>query len=110
MTVRVIFGACLLALVAAGCGGQRSGVAGARHCLAGEQEPVGGRDVAVAAVVTRPLTAYREPRGRAVASFGILNVNGVPTVFSVLARRVDSRCRPTWLHVRLPIRPNGATG
>jgi lipoprotein-anchoring transpeptidase ErfK/SrfK len=28
----------------------------------------------------------------------------------VLARRVDSHCRATWLHVQLPVRPNGATG
>jgi lipoprotein-anchoring transpeptidase ErfK/SrfK len=31
-------------------------------------------------------------------------------VFGVLGERVDARCRATWLHVALPIRPNGATG
>jgi lipoprotein-anchoring transpeptidase ErfK/SrfK len=31
-------------------------------------------------------------------------------VFGVLGGRVDARCRVTWLHVALPIRPNGATG
>jgi lipoprotein-anchoring transpeptidase ErfK/SrfK len=64
----------------------------------------------VAAVVTRPTTAYTEPGGRPLARFGLLNVNGVPTVFGVLGRRIDRGCRPTWLHVQLPIRPNGATG
>jgi lipoprotein-anchoring transpeptidase ErfK/SrfK len=100
----------LLALLAAGCGGSRHGVAGEQHCAAGAQEPVGSAEVAVAAVVTKPTTAYREPGGRPVASFGMVNVNGFPNVFSVLSRRVDSHCRPRWLHVQLPIRPNGATG
>ena len=35
---------------------------------------------------------------------------GARTVFSVLGERVDGGCRATWLHVELPIRPNGATG
>jgi lipoprotein-anchoring transpeptidase ErfK/SrfK len=61
-------------------------------------------------VVTRPTTAYRQPGGRALASFGLRNVNGAATVFSVLGRRVNSHCHSTWLHVQLPIRPNGATG
>jgi lipoprotein-anchoring transpeptidase ErfK/SrfK len=39
-----------------------------------------------------------------------MNVNGVATVLSVLGEQLDSRCRPAWLHVELPIRPNGATG
>jgi lipoprotein-anchoring transpeptidase ErfK/SrfK len=101
----------LLAVLAAGCGGSH-GVAGEQKtiCAAGSQQVVGARDISVAAVVTRPTTAYTEPGGRAVASFGLLNVNGVPTVFSVLGQRVDSHCRSKWLHVRLPIRPNGATG
>jgi lipoprotein-anchoring transpeptidase ErfK/SrfK len=112
----------VLALLAAGCGGGRTGgasgmngVAGERktlvpHCAAGTRRAVGRPGVAVAAVVTQPTTAYQEPGGRAVASFGLLNVNGVPTVFGVLGQRVDASCRPTWLHVQLPIRPNGATG
>jgi lipoprotein-anchoring transpeptidase ErfK/SrfK len=105
-----------LALLAAGCGGgSMHGVAGerkalVRHCAAGVQRPVGSAEVAVAAVVTRRTTAYREPGGRALASFGLLNVNGVPTVFGVVGQRLDTSCRPAWLHVQLPIRPNGATG
>jgi lipoprotein-anchoring transpeptidase ErfK/SrfK len=103
----------LLGLLAlAGCGG------GTTHRVAGQEKtvcaaglrPLGTTAVAVAAVVTQPTTAYAEPGGRAVARFGLLNVNGVPTVFGVLGERVDGRCRPTWLHVQLPIRPNGATG
>jgi hypothetical protein len=101
---------------AAGCGGAGShGVAGARkeivrHCAAGSQRAVGSDRVAWAAVVTRPTTAFREPgRGR-IARFGLLNINRVPTVFGVLDERVDGSCRATWLHVGLPLRPNGITG
>ena len=99
-------------LLAAGCGGagaRRHGVAGARieHCAAGVQRPLSSP---LAAFVVRPTTAYREPGGRVLARFGLLNVNGVTTVFSAFGERVDTGCRPTWLHVELPIRPNGATG
>jgi lipoprotein-anchoring transpeptidase ErfK/SrfK len=54
--------------------------------------------------------ALDEPGGRAVARFGRINVNGVPTVLGVLSERVDRQCRPRWYRVQLPIRPNGATG
>jgi hypothetical protein len=40
----------------------------------------------------------------------VRNVNGVTTVFGVVGKKVDARCRAAWLHVALPIRPNGATG
>jgi len=106
--------AAISALAIAGCGGgtHARGVAAARvaRCAAGSQRPLGSRVVAAAAVVARPTTAFGAPGGRALARFGLLNVNGVPTVFSVLAARVDARCHATWLHVELPIRPNGATG
>jgi len=58
----------------------------------------------------RPTTAYRSPRGAAIQRFGVRNVNGVTTVFGVVRKEVDARCRAAWLHVALPIRPNGATG
>ena len=29
---------------------------------------------------------------------------------SVVGERLDARCRVTWLHVALPLRPNGVTG
>jgi lipoprotein-anchoring transpeptidase ErfK/SrfK len=74
---------------------------GAAHA-AGACAPNGA--AAHAAVVTRPLTAFRRPGRGAIARFGLENVNHVDTVFGVLA------CRGAWLHVRLPLRPNGATG
>jgi lipoprotein-anchoring transpeptidase ErfK/SrfK len=103
-----------LALLAAACGGSGSsnGVAGAHKtlCADGAQRPLGTRDAPVAAVLIRPATAFHEAGRSPVARFELKNVNGAPTVFGVLGERVDTRCHATWLHVQLPLRPNGATG
>lgn len=57
-----------------------------------------------------PVTSFRGiGRGR-FAVFGLRNQNGVPTVFAVLARRVDGACRARWYRVQLPLRPNGVKG
>jgi lipoprotein-anchoring transpeptidase ErfK/SrfK len=79
-------------------------------CAVGTTRPLGDATSALAAAVVRPTTAYDRPGGRPLARFGLLNVNGVPTVFSAVGERVDRRCRATWLHVELPLRPNGLTG
>ena len=34
----------------------------------------------------------------------------MPTVFGVVARRVEESCKPSWYQVRLPRRPNGRLG
>jgi lipoprotein-anchoring transpeptidase ErfK/SrfK len=117
--------AALCALACLGCGGGRGGSRGeapttsaaaaapaaktARHC-AGVQRPVGTRTVAWAAVVVRPTIAYRVPGRGPIARFARLNVNRFPTVFSVVGERLGAECRAAWLHVELPIRPNGITG
>jgi hypothetical protein len=112
----VVVAAAFIALLAAGCGGGRAHhVAGAHvtrapHCAVGLRRPVGSGDVSWAAVVVRPAEAYRTPGGPRIARFGLLNVNGVSTVFGVVGEQVDAGCRPQWLHVLLPMRPNGATG
>jgi lipoprotein-anchoring transpeptidase ErfK/SrfK len=100
-----------LALVAAGCGSGKSGVAGAeksRRCSTAFHA-VGSSRSSWAAIVVRPTSSYRAPGRRPFARFGTTNVNGAPTVFSVLGR-VDRGCAPRWYRVRLPLRPNGATG
>jgi lipoprotein-anchoring transpeptidase ErfK/SrfK len=103
-----------LVLLASACGGSRSshGVAGAHKtlCADGAQRPLGTKDGAVAGILLRPATAFHEAGRTPVARFGLTNVNGAPTVFGVLGERVDRRCRATWLHIQLPMRPNGATG
>jgi lipoprotein-anchoring transpeptidase ErfK/SrfK len=107
----------LAALVAAGCGGTRqtpprSSAPGPSvpRCAAGTRSLAGSTTVAWAAAVRRPTTAFRAPGGSAIERFGVVNVNKAAMVFGVLGERVDARCRVTWLHVALPIRPNGATG
>ena len=54
--------------------------------------------------------AYRTPGGAVVARFGRENVNGYPTYFGVLGKRVGKDCRALWYRVQLPVRPNGSVG
>ena len=54
--------------------------------------------------------ARTRPGGRRLATFGRLNVNGVPTVFGVLGAWRTRRCVDAWYRVQLPMRPNGITG
>jgi len=119
-------GVTLLTIVAlaAGCGGSDEATAPVevpvpeaeasaqqpRSCRPGAR-PVGSAKRAFAAVVQRvPTLAYRRPGGKSLARFGRLNVNGVATVFGVLGKVVDRRCRARWYRVQLPMRPNGITG
>lgn len=80
-----------------------------RSCEPGRR-PVGSAKRAYAAVVRDVAVAYRQPGDVPFARFGRLNVNDVPTVFGVLAKVVDARCRARWYRVQLPVKPNGATG
>jgi lipoprotein-anchoring transpeptidase ErfK/SrfK len=79
-------------------------------CEEGAVVRVGTSQRSFAAVVKENAIAYREPASAQLASFGPRNVNRFPTIFGVLRKRVDARCRPTWYHVQLPMRPNGITG
>jgi hypothetical protein len=117
-----------MVLVAAGCGSER-----ARH-LATKAPPVhaapkpipvkhaaprcsvtteraltSARD-SYAGFAPQGATVYRTPGGAVLARFGRENVNGYPTYFGVLGRRVGKDCRALWYRVELPIRPNGAVG
>jgi len=62
------------------------------------------------AVVRKRAIAFRQPGKSELARFGPLNVNGVRTVFAVLAKRVDRYCGVSWYRVQLPLKPNGVTG
>src|SRR5688500_18184275 len=75
-------------------------------CEPGSVVPVGTAQRSFAAVVKARAAAYREPGVAELASFEQRNVNNYPTIFGVLAKRIDERCRPTWHHVQLPLRPN----
>ena len=112
-----------LVLVLAGCGSMsspftRSDVSPAKKtepralasCAEGAQRRVESPRRALAAVVTVGATAYRAPGRDPIARFGRLNVNGVPTVLGVRAKRLDRRCVAQWYRVQLPMRPNGIVG
>jgi lipoprotein-anchoring transpeptidase ErfK/SrfK len=79
-------------------------------CTAGATHRLGSARVAFAAIVRSHATVATRPGGRAFASFGRLNQNGVPTIFSARGVRVDARCRPSAYLVQIPRRPNGVTG
>ena len=101
----------LLTIALAGCGGDRSratqgDVLGA--CSPGTVA-VGSSARALGAAAARDLAVYDRPGGRPSERFRRLNPNGVPTVFGVVAKRVDERCAATWYRVRLPRRPNHRT-
>lgn len=82
----------------------------AAACTPGSVHSVNTARVSYAATAWRPLNARRALAGRSATRFQTTNVNGVATVFGVLASRVDASCRATHYKVQLPIRPNGATG
>jgi hypothetical protein len=129
--VRAVLVAIVLGL-AAGCGGTQAQVEEAaapepaelaeetfaaeelvpeRRCRAGSERAVGNRREAYAVSVGAGRVAARtRPGGRLLARFGPENINGVTTVLGVVGTVVDRRCRPTWYHVQLPLRPNGVTG
>jgi hypothetical protein len=95
----------------AGCGGaatERDEAVRAQQraaCTPGVRS-VGSETRALGAAARRDLAVHVGPGGRVLERFGRVNPNGVPTVFGVVARRVDARCRTTWYRVRLPRRPN----
>jgi len=84
--------------------------AAVRTCVAGSTRTVGTARKSYAAVVPKRAHAYRRPGSTRLASFGPLNVNGVPTVFAVLSKRVGAGCGAQWYRVQLPLKPNGSTG
>lgn len=107
----------LLASAVAGCGGSGSpslDVAAAektaKTCVAGLTRTVGSEDKTYAAVVQEQAVAFRSPGAGRLAAFEAENANGVPTVFAVLAERVDADCDPAWYRVQLPMKPNGSVG
>jgi hypothetical protein len=118
----------LASLALAGCGGDsgaptgsdvrsaekvvanQKGVASRHRCADGAVTPLGSWAKTYVAVVGRQAKAYTAPGSGSLAEFGPENANGVPTIFAVLAEKVDELCRADWYRVQLPMRPNGLTG
>lgn len=82
----------------------------AKRCRPGSVHRMGTARTSYAAVVRKRAIAFRRPGASELERFGPTNVNGVPTVFAVLAKRVDRRCGVSWYRVQLPLKPNGITG
>jgi lipoprotein-anchoring transpeptidase ErfK/SrfK len=99
-----------------GCGGneKRPDVAAdiapkARSCAPGSIQRLGSPRLAYAAIVRSRATVSRRPGARAFAAFHRLNVNRVPTIFSIRGALLDARCKPRSYLVQIPKRPNGVT-
>lgn len=91
-------------------GAEQAALATAPSCQAGSEERLGSGRRAYAATARGRVVAFGRPDGRPLETFAPRNVNGVRTVFGVLAVVRDQRCRPAWYRVQLPVRPNGSTG
>jgi L,D-transpeptidase-like protein len=128
MRVAVLGWGMVLVLVAAGCGSERTepvvakappapratpkpkAVSAAPRCFRSSERSLTSARVSYAGFAPDGAVAYRTPGGAVVARFGRENVNGYPTYFGVLGKRVGKDCRALWYRVELPIRPNGAVG
>jgi lipoprotein-anchoring transpeptidase ErfK/SrfK len=99
-----------------GCGGaQKQPDVGAdiaaksRACAEGSFQRLGSSRLAYAAIVRSRVLVSRRPGARPFASFRKLNVNRVPTIFSIRGALVDAKCTPKSYLVQIPKRPNGVT-
>jgi len=119
--VRVPVVSVALVLVSlAACGGKqaqpraevsaRPAASPAGACKAGAFRRLGSRRLAYVAIVRHRAAVARRPGARPFASFDRLNVNGVPTVFSIRGARLDRNCKPRSYLVQVARRPNGVTG
>jgi lipoprotein-anchoring transpeptidase ErfK/SrfK len=88
---------------------KKTAAATARSCE-GRVHIVGTSARSLAAVVRSRASVFRAPGQEPFTRLERLNVNGVPMVLGVRAKRLDRRCRASWYRVQLPLRPNGITG
>jgi hypothetical protein len=95
----------LAVLIAAGAHPQPHG-----SCVAGHELRMGAAQKAYVGTVLRSARVYRAPGKALIRNFGNVGIDGGPQVFSVIGRVVDASCRTAWLHVQIPVRPNGANG
>jgi hypothetical protein len=122
--VRIVLLALLVVLLA-GCGwtststtviqsdaarGEKTVSRAVARCAEGSVHPVGNMRRSLAAVVTGSATVYRTPGRAPFARLGKLNVNGVPTVLAVRAKRLGGHCGASWYRVQVAQRPNGTVG
>jgi lipoprotein-anchoring transpeptidase ErfK/SrfK len=97
------------ALLVAGAAAARA-AGDPRRCAPASEQRMGDGERAFVALVPRGARAFARPGGRVMRRFGPIGVNGAPQVFAVLGRVVNAECATRWVHVQLPVRPNGANG
>jgi hypothetical protein len=95
----------LAVLIAAGAHPQPHG-----SCAAGQEMRMGAAQKAYVGTVLRSARVYRAPGKALIRTFGNVGIDGGPQVLAVIGRVVDGSCRTAWLHVQIPVRPNGANG
>ena len=78
-------------------------------CADGTFKRLGSSRLAYVAIVRSHASVARRPSGPAFARFARLNLNRVPTIFSIRGSRLDSNCNPRAYLVQIPKRPNGVT-
>ena len=71
---------------------------------------VGTVRTSYAAVVRKRAIAFRRPGRVGAGPVRAPERQRRPTVFAVLAKRVDRHCGVSWYRVQLPMKPNGITG
>jgi hypothetical protein len=95
----------LAVLIAAGAHPLQHGA-----CAAGQEIRMDAGQKAYVGTVMQSARVYRSPGKGLIRRFGNVGIDGGPQVFSVVGRVVDGSCRTAWLHVQIPVRPNGANG
>lgn len=81
-----------------------------RTCRDGEIEKLRTPSEAPVAIAIGRTQAHKRPEGKVLHAFDLKNANDFPTMFGVLAARLDRACNPTWYRVQLPVKPNGSVG
>jgi hypothetical protein len=79
-------------------------------CRGGREARMADRSEAYGAVLRRRTIVHKRPDGRRLKTLKKVNVNGADMVLGVRGVVTDSSCAPAWYRVKLPMRPNGATG
>jgi lipoprotein-anchoring transpeptidase ErfK/SrfK len=67
-----------------------------------------GPPPALIATIAGPIPYHSTPAGPLAGTISATNPFGVPMVLAVIGRQDDGAA--SWLHVELPVRPNGTTG
>jgi hypothetical protein len=105
VTVCILFAVLVSAALSAG----PVGAVGPR-CRPDSQRSLVSATRSFAATVRVGTTAFRSPGRAPIAPLPRGDRYGFPTTLLALSERVDAKCRPAWVRVRLPVYPNNTIG